>query len=203
MAKRPAAAPEALDGSASPQPVGATHSNKSDAIHPPRTRSQKIRRFLLEASLVALVYFGISHLQTSGLLSRGEPAPDFRLNNLQGESVALSEFRGKKVLLHFWATWCGACKREFGMLRDFQNELPDDVVLLSIAADGAPEALQRFVAEHRINYPVLIADDSLLSRFQVGAFPTNYIVDTDGNVQGRTVGMSTRWGLDARLGCAR
>ncbi len=170
-----------------------------------RSTSQKLRRWVLELGVVGLIYLGIVHFQTSGLLSSGEPAPDFSLRSLSGQRVQLKDYRGKKVLLHFWATWCGACKREISMLKAMQESLPEDVVLLSVVADGnadGTERIEQFVRKHQLNYPVLLPDKDLLRRFKVNAFPTNYVIDSSGRIQGRTVGLTTRWGLKSRLGCA-
>jgi len=123
---------------------------------------------------------------------------------LSGETVDLSALRGKRVLLHFWATWCGVCRREFSALESLQGGLDEDEVLLTVVADGEDtERLRAFVAEHGITYPVLLGNDDLVHAFGVGAFPTNFFIDASGHVAGSTVGMSTRWAMGARLGCAR
>jgi hypothetical protein len=80
------------------------------------------------------------------------------------------------------------------------DRLEPDEVLLSVAADSDdPERLRAFVREHDIRYPVLLADARILEDYRVDTFPTNYFLDKDGTVEDRTIGMSTRWGLSARL----
>lgn len=161
-------------------------------------------RIALEVGLVVAVYFGISAWQGRKLLGTSSPAPAFSLRSLDGKQVALAELRGKRVLLHFWATWCGVCRQEHGALNAVQAGLGPDEVLLSVVADSEdPEAVRRYAAEAGIRYPVLLADARVVRDYRVSAFPTNYFVAKDGTIAGQTVGMSTRFGMNARLGCAR
>jgi len=79
-----------------------------------------------------------------------------------------------------------------------------DETLLSVVADSEdPEAIRRYVAESGIRYPVLLANERVVRDYRVGAFPTNYFIAKDGNISGHTVGMSTRFGMNARLSLAR
>lgn len=161
-------------------------------------------RIALEIALVAAVYFGVSAWQGRKLLGSSEPAPAFTLRSLDGKPVSLAELRGKRVLLHFWATWCGVCRQEHGALNAVQAGLGPDEVLLSIVADSEdPEAIRRYAKDAGIGYPVLLADAAVVRSYRVGAFPTNYFVSKEGQITGHTVGMSTRLGMNARLGCAR
>ncbi len=161
-------------------------------------------RPLLEIGLVALLYLGLSAWQRRHLLSSHERAPELRLLGLDGREHALGDLRGKAVLLHFWATWCGVCGMEFSSLNSLQQNLPTDTVLWSVVADGTDRAqIERFVREHDIRYPVLLADETTLQRFRVTSFPTNYYVNEDGNLSQATVGMSTRASMWLRLWVAR
>ncbi|GMV14627.1 MAG: TlpA family protein disulfide reductase [Polyangiaceae bacterium] len=161
-------------------------------------------RIALEIGLVAAVYFGVSAWQGRKLLGSASPAPAFSLRSLDGKQVALEDLRGKRVLLHFWATWCGVCRQEHGALNAVQAGLGPDEVLLSVVADSEdPETVRRYAAEAGIRYPVLLADAKVVRDYRVGAFPTNYFVSKAGQITGHTVGMSTRFGMNARLGCAR
>lgn len=161
-------------------------------------------RWALEIGFVVAMYFGVSAWQERKLIDQRAPAPDFRLTRLDGGSVSLADFRGKRLMIHFWATWCGVCRREHGALNAVQTDLAADEALVSIVADSEdPEAVRRYVSETGIRYPVLLADDEVIRAYRVGAFPTNYFVGPDGTVRGHTVGMSTRWGMETRMGCAR
>src|SRR5688500_16560442 len=161
-------------------------------------------RLLLEIGLVAALYLGVSAWQRRHLLSVNERAPELRLHGLDGREHALGDLRGKAVLLHFWATWCGVCKMELSSLNSLQRNLPEDTVLWSVVADGTDRAqIERFVREHDIQYPVLLADEATVQRFRVTSFPTNYYLDESGTLQQTTVGMSTRASMWLRLWAVR
>ena len=150
------------------------------------------------------LYFGFSAWQRRDLLSTNERAPELRLLALDGREHVLSAARGKAVLIHFWATWCGVCKMEISSLNSLQQNLPRDTLLWSVVEDGADRAnVERFVREHDIRYPVLLADEETVQRFRVTAFPTNYYLDENGMLQQSTVGMSTRVSMWLRLWLVR
>lgn len=175
----------------------------------PAGASRSTRRRLLgyaaQAALLGLVYVGISSWQTRGHLARdAEVAPDFKLQDLSGGSLRLSDLRGKSVVLHFWATWCGVCKLEIGALNALFQSLKPDQVLVSVVADSDDAAhVQAFVRDRGIRYPVLLADAGILQAYAVGAFPTTYFLTPDGKIESTTVGLSNRFAYRARLGCAR
>jgi peroxiredoxin len=159
-----------------------------------------VLRGLLEVSLFVAFYLAVSAWQERNLLSLRTHAPSFELESLDGTHVSTDSLRGKRVLLHFWATWCGVCRREFGSLDAVHQGLASDEAIVSIVADSDdPDAVRRFVKEQHIEYPVLLGTSEVLHAFHVGAFPTNYFLDEHGRITGRTVGMSTRLAMRARL----
>jgi peroxiredoxin len=177
---------------------------KPSAPERPQSFRSKAARWALEIGLVLAVYFGVTWWREQSLLHTRTPAPAFSLKSLDGRTVSLADFKGKRVLLHFWATWCGVCRQEHGALNAVEHGLSKDEVLLSIVADSDdPEAVRRYVASEHIGYPVLLADERVVQAYKVSAFPTNYFVNADGAISGTTVGMTTRFGFDWRLGCAR
>jgi peroxiredoxin len=158
----------------------------------------------MEFAIVVAVYLALSSWQARNLVATNTVAPAFALTSLDGKTVTLESLKGKKVLLHFWATWCGVCRQEFGALNAVEQQLAPDEVLLTVAADSDdPERIRRFVEDEHIQYPVLLGTEAVLRAFHVSSFPTNYFLNGDGRIAGHTVGMSTRWGLAARLGCAK
>jgi peroxiredoxin len=164
------------------------------------------RRVGIVLQLVAIVaiWLGISAYQTRRHAGRdGEPAPAFTLSDLSGREVSLADYRHKKVVLHFFATWCGVCKAELPSVRAVHRGLDEDEVLLAIAEDSDdPEALRRFAREHDLEYPILLATDDVLRAYAVKQFPTNYYVNGDGSVSSSTVGLSTLVGMKLRLAAA-
>lgn len=177
----------------------------TDAMLAPKLQKMRKRfRWLLELALLAVVYWGVSSWQSGGLLPAGTIAPKLNLSTLEGEEFSLESLRGKRVLLHFWATWCGVCRREHEALNAIQEGLGPDEVLLSVVLDVQDEEPVRLAMEKgEIRYPVLLGTDQVQADYRVSAFPTNYFVDAAGAISAATVGMSTHWALGARLGCAR
>ncbi len=170
-----------------------------------RSSRGRVLSYLGQVALVVAIYVGISAWQTRTHLESGAAAaPDFELRSLSGATVRLSELRDKSVVLHFWATWCGVCKMEISGLKSLVKSLDPDQVLVSVVADADDEAqVRRFVQEHEIDYPVLLADEKILSQYRVTAFPTTYFLAPDGSIDSSTVGLSNRFAYRARLGCAR
>jgi peroxiredoxin len=111
-------------------------------------------------------------------------APDFSLNDASGKAVRLSDFKGKVVLLNFWATWCGGCKVEIPELIEFQNKYKDrglEVIGVSTDADGW-KVVKPFIAEKKINYTVLLGDDEICKLYSVEAMPVTLLIDREGRI---------------------
>jgi len=160
-------------------------------------------QWLVQLGLAAGIFLGVSAYQTRDHVAR-QPAPDFTLVDLDGHRVSLSAHRHKKVLLHFWATWCGVCRAELPSLRSLQRSLAPDEVLLTIVEDSDDaEAVRSFVREHGLTYPVLLGTEGVRRAYRVRSFPTNYYVNGDGSVRTSTVGLSTRLGMALNLGLTR
>lgn len=152
-----------------------------------------------QLALFAGLFVAISAYQTRHHLAR-QRAPDFTLQDLTGNSRSLSQYRGKKVLLHFFATWCGVCRAELPSLRGLAKNLGPDEVLLAVVEDADDvEAVQRFAREHELSYPILLGTSETLRAYRVSSFPTNYYVNGDGSIHASTAGLSTRLGMALRL----
>jgi peroxiredoxin len=113
----------------------------------------------------------------------GNRAPDFTLKNAQGESASLESYKGKVVLLNFWATWCGPCKTEIPWFIELESKYGDQgftVLGVSMDEDGW-KAVTPYVAEHKMNYPVLLADEHVNRLFGgIEALPTTMVIDREG-----------------------
>lgn len=188
------------------------NSIEGDNAPPPSTpRKSRMRRLFLELGVAGLGYAILTRCQTSDLLDNGEVAPEFATTDLDGTRVSLQDYTGRPLLLHFWATWCGICRQEFGALSALHRELqhtPDansetlSPRLITLAADEDPRVVQSFVREHQLAYPVLLAPPALLRAYKVHAFPTSYYLDADKRIRSGTIGMSSRWAMKTRLSCA-
>lgn len=114
-----------------------------------------------------------------------KPAADFTLRDANGSAVKLSDYRGKVVLLNFWATWCGPCTLEIPWFIEFEREYKTQglaIVGVSMDEEGWT-AIKPYVAEHKMNYRVLLGDDSVSQLYGgVDSLPTTFIIDRAGKV---------------------
>jgi cytochrome c biogenesis protein CcmG/thiol:disulfide interchange protein DsbE len=126
---------------------------------------------------------------------QGLPAPDFQLPSLDGSKVKLSDFRGKAVLLNFWATWCPPCKVEMPWFADLQKQYgKDGLVILGVAMDdSAPDKIAQFASEMGVNYPILLGTDQLSDDYgNVDSLPTIFYISRDGTIVDKMVGLFDR-----------
>lgn len=119
------------------------------------------------------------------------PLPSFTLVDLDGKPIDQGAWAGKVVVLNFWATWCGPCRKEIPDLMALQERYRDYVVVVGLSVDDGPvEAVRDYVASQRINYPVAMASDALQARFGgISSVPSTFIVTKDGKVTQRHVGL--------------
>ena len=121
--------------------------------------------------------------ETTQVSDNRKPAPDFTLQDAGGTSVKLSDYRGKVVLLNFWATWCGPCTIEIPWFVEFEQQYKSkgfEVVGVSMDEDGWP-AIKPFVTEHKVNYRILLGTDSVSQLYGgVDSLPTTFIIDRNG-----------------------
>lgn len=121
----------------------------------------------------------------------GELAPDFTLVNLDGEEVSLSDFRGKYVLINFWATRCKYCDIEMPDL-DRLNEENDDLVVLAVNVMEEKALVDKYIKEGGYKFPVVLDEKGEVAiTYLVSAFPTSYFVDKEGILLGGVPGMMT------------
>lgn len=112
-------------------------------------------------------------------------APDFSLKDADGKTVKLSDYRGKVVLLNFWATWCGPCKIEIPWFIDFQQQYKDrDFAILGVSLDDDGwKSVKPYVAEKKINYRVMIGTEEVTNLYGgVDALPTTVLIDRSGRI---------------------
>jgi thiol-disulfide isomerase/thioredoxin len=118
---------------------------------------------------------------------------NFTLKDVNGKDVKLSSYKGKVVLLNFWATWCGPCKIEIPWFNEFQQKYQDKgFVVLGISADDTVEQLKPFVAEYSMSYPVLVGlgrDDVQEALGPVWGLPTTLLISREGKVCQKHMGL--------------
>jgi thiol-disulfide isomerase/thioredoxin len=126
----------------------------------------------------------------------GKPAPlHFTLKDMNGADVTLASFKGKVILLNFWATWCGPCKAEIPSLVELQQQYGDDLVVLGYSVDDPPEKMRPYAAQYKINYPLLVGDgreDVQNAYGVVGVVPVSVIIGRDGKIAKKHSGIATK-----------
>lgn len=128
-------------------------------------------------------------------LEQYSPAPDFTLETLAGETVTLSELKGKKVILNFWATWCPPCKAEMPHMESFYSKLTDEDQVELIAVNvteserlGLGE-VEKFVDSYKLSFPIPLDKEGEVSRtYSVFSMPTTFMIDTQGRIAQKVVG---------------
>ena len=120
-------------------------------------------------------------------------APDFQLKTLEGKIIHLGDYRGKAVLLNFWATYCVPCKEEIPWLIDFQKQYGSKgLVVLGIAMDPAVDPVKNFTTKFEMNYPILLGSQALADRYYVKALPVSVFIDRNGRITDQVPGAASR-----------
>jgi len=132
-------------------------------------------------------------------------APPFTLRNLEGNQVSLTDFKGKPVLVTFWATWCLSCQEEMPLLEKFSQDKRDQLAILLIAIDGErKKAVQTIVNKNRITLPVLLLlKEKVMDQYGVrGWIPLTFLIDQKGMLIGKIVGQRD-WGSAEAWSCLK
>ncbi len=136
----------------------------------------------------------VDFLPTDEGLAIGETAPNFELTTLDGKTVKLSDYKGKKVILNFWATWCPPCRAEMPDMQKYYEEQAqeDNVEILAVnltTIDKGLDKINSFVEEFNLTFPIpMDTEGEIGDVYQAVTIPTSYIIDTEGRVQQKVVG---------------
>jgi peroxiredoxin len=160
--------------------------------HPAKRRTL---RWIVRGVLVAALLLALHGYQTRGV-TRG-PAPEFQGRLLDGEPVSMQAFRGRPVLLHFWASWCPVCTLQQASI----DRIARDHAVLTVALDdAAAEEIREWMRNRGVAYPVLHdAQGRIAGRFGVRGVPTSVVIDAYGEIRFVEVGYTTEAGLRLRL----
>jgi peroxiredoxin len=137
---------------------------------------------LLVALMLYLSLFSNSQYVPEGL-GKGKEAPDFRLKTIEGREVSLSDYRGKVVLINFWATWCPPCREEMPLFQRVYEKYKDrGFEILAISTDDYVEPVKKFVKEYKLSFPILYDDKNVVGLYEVQGLPTSFLIDRDGKI---------------------
>jgi thiol-disulfide isomerase/thioredoxin len=133
---------------------------------------------------------------------RGKPAPNFSLKSLDGKTVSLSDYRGKAVLVNFWATWCAPCKIEIPwFIKLSQQYAPQGLVVIGVSAEDTPrDEVEKSVKTLGINYPVLLRGDKIGDQWGgLDGLPVSFYINRQGIIADQTVGLYSRDEVEAKI----
>lgn len=124
----------------------------------------------------------------------GQAAPDFRLKDAWGQDVEVSGFKGKVVLLNFWATWCEGCREEIPAFIEFQDTYRNrGFAAIGVAMDAEGWAkVKPYLEASRINYSVVVGNDDVAKRYGLGSMPMTYLIDRNGKIAATYVGLADK-----------
>jgi thiol-disulfide isomerase/thioredoxin len=144
----------------------------------------------------AMLYFGFHMARRSGPapppITKSGPAPDFTLQSLDGNSMRLSDLRGKAVLLNFWATWCSPCKIEMPWFIELQKQYgAQGLQIVGVAMDdSSKEDIAKFAKDMGVNYPVLLGKEEVGEAYGgVPALPETFFIGRDGKIVDKIIGL--------------
>lgn len=142
-----------------------------------------------KAILIFFLFFlTISNL-SAGSNNGPEQIPDFKLKAINGELTGPSDFKGKTIIVNFWATWCPPCRKEIPALIKIQKDNPD-VIILAINLDRETEKVVPFARNNGMNFLVLYGNDEVINKFGgVNLIPQTFVFGLDGNLIQKFNGM--------------
>ncbi len=159
----------------------------------PRNRSRVLIQLAIIAALAAGLYlfsrykFRPAELEQT---AQRNVAPDFSLQDLNGQRLSLSKYKGKVVLLNFWATWCDPCRREIPRFVELQSKYGDrGFQVVGISLDDDAKEVPPFYQQYKMNYPVAVGNEKLADRYgEILGLPVNFLIDRDGRIAARHLG---------------
>ena len=162
----------------------------------------KIYGIILTIAMVWILVVACSGLFNMGMGNPpkiGEIAPDFEITTIEGQPVKLSQYRGKAVLVNFWAVWCYPCVEEMPLLQQRYLLNHPDLVILAIEDNSPSDEIKEIVMDKGMTFLVAKDAGSLQGQYGITAFPTSFFIDSDGIVQSKVIGDMSPEQIDLEL----
>jgi len=155
----------------------------------------KWRSIFIQLLLLIIIFAGVSWYQQRNVIHG--IAADISARLINGRKVSLSQYQGRPVLLHFWATWCPVCKLENSNIQNIAK----DYQVLSIASwSGSHEDVARYMQKEKLSFPVIVDDDGVWAGlYGISAVPVSFVIDANGEIQFVVSGYSPELALRIRL----
>jgi cytochrome c biogenesis protein CcmG/thiol:disulfide interchange protein DsbE len=157
------------------------------------------RLLLVSAAAATLLMTSCSSAPAAGAavrpVEKRKQAPDFTLKDADGKPVKLSDYKGKVILLNFWATWCGPCKIEIPWFMDFETRFKDrGFAVLGVSTDEEGwEVVRPYIERQKVNYRMVIATEEVAQLYGgVESLPTSFILDREGRIASAHVGLVSK-----------
>ena len=152
--------------------------------------------------LLGLYVAGRRKAQKPKASASGSLAPDFNLTAIDGKKLSLADYKGKVILLDFWATWCTPCRAEIPHFVEMQEKYgPQGFQVVGISMDDDAKPVREFAREYKMNYPIAVGDDKLAESFGgVLGLPVNFIIDREGRIRSKYLGATDVSVFDKEVG---
>lgn len=152
---------------------------------------RKIIFLLINVFFITSILFSQDDVKSSTLLNIGNNLPEFIITSLSGEKFSSKDFKGKVILINFWATWCSPCRAEFPLLqKDIYDEIKDrDFLVLVISRGEETDTVKKFIDKNKYTFPIYVDKEAkVYNLFANKYIPRNFVIGKDGIIKWASIG---------------